>query len=126
MPGVLNVWSVGRKKWEGDRASEDFVDRSARAREIVDEIGQSSKSAAWPNDNFTPVVDRADVSDRQEGNVGAHFESVAANRVAQGILELIRFMTAPLREPRQKPERRCLASWPQQVCDLDCSRVQEG
>src|SRR4029077_14685974 len=115
MPGVLNVWSVGRQEWEGDRASEYFVDRSPRAREVVDEIGQSGKSAAWPNKNFTTVVDRAYVTDRQESHVGASLESVAANRIAQGILELIRFMTAPLREPRQKPERRCLASGPQQV-----------
>src|ERR1700720_1221944 len=101
MPGVLNVWSVGRQEWEGDSASEYFVDRSPRTREIVDKIGQSSKSAACPNDTFTTVVDRVYVSDRQERHVGADFESVAAVRVAHGILELIRFMTAPLREPRQ-------------------------
>ena len=81
MPGVLNVWSVGRQEWEGDRASEHFVDRSPLARKIVDEIGQSSKSAAWPNDNFTSVVNRAYVSDRQERHVGADFESVAADRI---------------------------------------------
>src|SRR6266699_6318558 len=35
-------------------------------------------------------------------------------------------MTAALRESSRKSERGSLASWPQQVCDLDCSRIQDG
>src|SRR5712672_1956252 len=126
MPGVLNIWGVGGEKWQGDGASKHLVNRAARAGEIVDEIGQSGKSAAWPNDNFASVVDGAYVANGEKRHVGTDFERVAADGVAEGILELIRLVTAALRESGRKSERGCLPGRTKQIRDLDCGRIHNG
>src|SRR5437660_218750 len=115
MPGVLNIRGVGGEKRQGDSASKNLVNRAARAGEVVDEIGQAGESAARPNDNFTSVVDGAYVADGQKRHVGTHFEGMAADGVAQGILELIRLVTAALRESCRKSERGCLTGWTKQI-----------
>src|SRR5216684_4495757 len=117
MPSILNIRRIRRQERQSRGVSENMVDGSPLAREIVDVIGQTRESAARSHGKQSSVIDRAHIPYRKQRHVAAKLKSVAPNRITQSVLKLVGVVAAPLRKPCKEPEGGRLPCRPQQVRD---------